>query len=67
MIELLAPGGSEAKMRTAFEYGADEVYLGGEAFGLLANAEKFTLQQIAEAAAFAERRGKKIYVTMRCV
>lgn len=64
MIELLAPGGSEAKMRTAFEYGADAVYLGGEAFGLRANAENFTLQQIADAAAFAERRGKKIYVTM---
>ena len=42
MIELLAPGGSEAKMRTAFEYGADAVYLGGEAFGLRANAENFT-------------------------
>ena len=64
MIELLAPGGSEAKMRTAFEYGADAVYLGGEAFGLRANAENFTLQQIADAAAVAERRGKKIYVTM---
>lgn len=64
MIELLAPGGSEAKMRTAFEYGADAVYLGGDAFGLRANAENFTLQQIADAAAFAGRRGKKIYVTM---
>ena len=64
MIELLAPGGSEAKMRTALEYGADAVYLGGDAFGLRANAENFTLQQIADAAAFAGRRGKKIYVTM---
>lgn len=48
MIELLAPGGSEAKMRTAFEYGADAVYLGGEAFGLRANAGNFNIAQIAE-------------------
>ena len=64
MMELLAPGGSYSKMMTAFDYGADAVYIGGDAFGLRANAENFTLDQIADAAAYAAKAGKKIYVTM---
>ena len=64
MIELLAPGGSYSKMCTAFAYGADAVYIGGDAFGLRANADNFTLEQIADAVEYAEQRQKKIYVTM---
>lgn len=64
MIELLAPAGNEAKMRTAFAYGADAVYLGGDVFGLRANADNFTLQQIADAVDYADKRRKKVYVTM---
>ena len=32
-IELLAPAGDINKLKTAVEYGADAVYLGGESFG----------------------------------
>lgn len=67
MIELLAPGGNEAKMRTAFEYGADAVYIGGDAFGLRACADNFTLQQIADAVDYANHIQKKIYVTMNII
>ena len=32
--ELLAPGGSLEKLKTAIDYGADAVYIGGEMFSL---------------------------------
>lgn len=67
MIELLAPGGSYSKMLTAFEYGADAVYIGGDVFGLRANAENFTLEQMADAACYADAHQKKIYVTMNII
>lgn len=67
MIELLAPGGSTVKMKTAFEYGADAVYIGGDVFGLRANADNFSLQEIADAAAYADSLKKKIYVTMNII
>ena len=34
--ELLAPAGSLEKLKIAFQYGADAVYFGGEAFSLRA-------------------------------
>lgn len=67
MIELLAPGGNKVKMKTAFEYGADAVYIGGDVFGLRANADNFTLDEIAEATEFADSINKKIYVTMNII
>ena len=62
--ELLAPGGNPEKLKTAFHYGADAVYIGGARFGLRANAGNFTPQEIAEAVQLADRLGKKLYVTM---
>lgn len=62
--ELLAPGGSPTKAMTALQFGADAVYIGGEAFGLRANAENFTPDQIRELTTFANRNRKKVYVTL---
>ena len=61
--ELLAPGGSLSKLKTAIEYGADAVYIGGEAFSLRTAAENFTVDEIKEGIEFAHARGKKVYLT----
>ena len=60
MIELLAPGGNKVKMKTAFDYGADAVYIGGDVFGLRANADNFTLDEIAQSVDYANSINKKI-------
>ena len=62
--ELLAPAGNMEKLKMAFLYGADAVYLGGEAYGLRAQGGNFSREELAEAARFAHARGKKIYVTV---
>ncbi len=61
--ELLAPGGSLAKLKIAIEYGADAVYIGGEAFSLRTAAENFTVDEIREGIEFAHARDKKVYLT----
>lgn len=61
--ELLAPGGSLEKLKTAIEYGADAVYIGGEAFSLRVAAENFTMDEMKEGLQFAHERGKKVYLT----
>ena len=61
--ELLAPGGSLEKLKIAFMYGADAVYIGGEAFSLRAAAENFSLEEMKEGIEFAHERGKKVYLT----
>ena len=63
-IELLAPAGSMEKLQTAFHFGADAVYLAGKRYGLRAFADNFTDEEIAEACAYAHKRGKKVYVTL---
>ena len=62
--ELLLPAGSPDVLRTAIDYGADAVYLGGEAFGLRAMAKNFSAEEMAEGIAYAHARGKKVYVTV---
>jgi len=62
-IELLIPAGSMEGLKTAIHYGADAVYMGGEAFGLRANAKNFSLEKMKEAVDYAHERGVKVYVT----
>lgn len=62
-LELLIPAGSLDVLKTAVIYGADAVYLGGEAFGLRAKAKNFTNEEIKEGIAFAHERGVKVYIT----
>ncbi len=66
-IELLAPAGSLEKLKMAIIYGADAVYMGGEAYGLRAFAENFTLDEMKEGIDFAHSRGKRVYLTMNII
>ena len=61
--ELLAPAGNMEKLKMALQYGADAVYLGGQAFGLRAFGGNFTPEELREAVAFTHAMGKKVYVT----
>ena len=61
--ELLIPAGSLDVLKTAVIYGADAVYIGGEAFGLRAKAKNFSNEEIKEGIAFAHERGVKDYIT----
>ena len=61
--ELLIPASSLEVLKTAVMFGADAVYIGGEAFGLRAKAKNFTSEEMAEGIAFAHARGVKVYVT----
>lgn len=63
-IELLSPAGDMNKLKTAFYFGADAVYIGGKHFSLRALAENFTDEEILEAVEFAHNLGKKVYVTV---
>jgi putative protease len=66
-VELLAPAGNLEKLKMAIIYGADAVYLGGEEFGLRANADNFTHDDLVTGIDFAHSRGKKVYVTMNII
>ena len=66
-IELLAPAGDLEKLKMAILYGADAVYLGGEAFGLRKASKNFSIDEIKEGVNFAHKRNKKVYVTLNIV
>lgn len=66
-VELLAPAGDLERLKIAFTYGADAVYLGGNLFGLRANAVNFTLDEIKEGVLYAHKLNKKVYVTVNIV
>ena len=61
--ELLIPAGSLEVLKTAVNFGADAVYIGGEAFGLRAKAKNFGPEEMAEGISYARKRGVKVYVT----
>lgn len=62
--ELLIPASSLEVLKTAVIFGADAVYIGGEAFGLRAKAKNFTPEDMRAGIAFAHARGVKVYVTV---
>ena len=66
-IELLAPAGDINKLKTAVEYGADAVYLGGESFGLRKASKNFSLEYIKWAADYLHERGKTLHVTLNII
>lgn len=61
--ELLVPASSLEVLKVAVNFGADAVYIGGEAFGLRAKAKNFSKTEMAEGIAFAHAHGVKVYVT----
>lgn len=64
MPELLSPAGNFEKMKAAFLYGADAVYLAGNMFGMRSAADNFTTEELKNAVLYAHGRGKKIYLTV---
>lgn len=61
--ELLIPASNLEVLKTAVIFGADAVYIGGEAFGLRAKAKNFTLEEMDEGIKFAHEHDVKVYVT----
>jgi putative protease len=66
-IELLAPAGDLEKLKIAFAYGADAVYIGGQIFGLRASARNFSFEDMEEGIRYAHERGKRVYVTLNII
>ena len=62
-LELLIPASNLEVLKVAIMYGADAVYIGGEAFGLRAKAKNFSLEDMKEGIEFAHARDCKVYVT----
>ncbi len=67
MIELLAPAGNLERLKIAYLYGADAVYIGGYNYSLRANAINFSSEELKEAVMFAHNLNKKLYVTVNIV
>lgn len=61
--ELLIPASSLEVLKTAVVFGADAVYIGGEAFGLRAKAKNFSPDEMREGIAFAHEHGVQVHVT----
>ncbi len=62
--ELVAPAGNLEKLKTAIDFGADAVYLGGQNFSLRAMADNFILEDMVLGVEYAHDRGRKVYVTV---
>ena len=61
--ELLIPANNLEVLKIAVMYGADAVYIGGEAFGLRAKAKNFTSEDMKAGIEFAHEHGVKVFVT----
>ncbi len=62
--ELLIPAGSLEALHVAVAFGADAVYIGGDAFGLRANAKNFSMDEIREGIVFAHAHNVRVYITV---
>lgn len=65
--ELLIPASSLEVLKVAAAFGADAVYIGGEAFGLRAKAKNFSMDEIRQGIAFAHARGVRVYITANII
>lgn len=61
--ELLIPAGSLEVLKTAVNYGADAVYIGGDMFSLRAKAKNFSKEDMVKGIAYAHSHNVKVYVT----
>ena len=66
-VELLSPAGDLERLKVTLLYGADAVYIGGREYSMRANANNFSLDEIAYACEFAHNLGKKVYLTLNIV
>ena len=62
-VELLVPAGSLEVLKVAVDYGADAVYIGGQAYGLRAKADNFSIEEMKKAVKYAHAKNAKVYVT----
>lgn len=62
--ELVAPAGNLEKLKTALNFGADAVYLGGQEYSLRAMADNFSMEDLREGLGFAHDLGRRVYVTV---
>lgn len=62
--ELLIPASSLEVLKTAVIFGADAVYIGGEAFGLRAKAKNFSMEDMKEGIEFAHAKNVRVFVTV---
>ena len=65
--ELLAPAGNLEKLKTAINFGADAVYLGGNKLNLRAAADNFTIEELKEGLEYAHSMGRKVHVTLNVI
>lgn len=65
--ELLIPAKDLEVLRTAVNFGADAVYIGGEAYGLRAKAKNFTRQEMIEGIRYAHEHGVRVHVTANII
>jgi len=65
--EVLAPAGTLEKLKVAIDYGADAVYIGGDAYGLRSRAGNFSFEQMREGVAYAQAHNAKVYVAANIV
>lgn len=61
--EVLAPAGDMERLMAAVNFGADAVYLAGQAFGMRTAPNNFSEEEIVKAVDFAHKNGVKVYVT----
>ena len=66
-IELLSPAGDLHRLKTAVDYGADAVYIGGQRFSLRSRASNFSMEDIYEACDYARARNAAVHVTVNMV
>lgn len=65
--EVLAPAGTPEKLKVAIDYGADAVYIGGDAYGLRSRAGNFSFAEMKTGADYAHQHGAKVYVAANIV
>ncbi len=63
-VELLAPAGNMEKLKSAFHFGADACFIGGNAFNLRGTSSNFNNKELKQAIDYAHSLGKKVYVTL---
>ncbi|AYW49375.1 collagenase-like protease [Tetragenococcus halophilus] len=65
--EILAPAGTLEKLKTAINYGADAVYIGGNAYSLRSRAGNFSYEEMTEGVRFANNHNAKVYVAANMI
>lgn len=65
--EVLSPAGTLEKLKVAIDYGADAVFVGGQAYGLRSRAGNFSMDEMQAGIKYAHDRGAKVYVAANMV